>query len=170
MDFLQRISFLIRVTIVLLVPQPEHSSCFQDKTRQSCLISSMDLGPPRKRGTLLLSVVALLMVFIKRRCALQMLQSYCYCKVASIVSNSVRPHRRQPTRLPHPWDSPGKNTGVGCHVLLQCMKRKSESEVTQSCPTLSNPMDCSLPDSSAHGIFQARVLKWVALPSPEMLH
>ena len=56
----------------------------------------------------------------------------------------------------------GKNTGVGCHFLLQSMKVKSESEVTQSCPTLSNPMDCSLPSSSIHGIFQARVLEWVA--------
>ena len=75
----------------------------------------------------------------------------------------MRPHRRQPTRLPHPWDSPGKNTGVGCHFLLQCMKLKSESEVTQSCPTLRDPMDCSLPDSSVHGIFQARVLEWGAI-------
>ena len=73
------------------------------------------------------------------------------------MSDSVRPHRRQPTRLPGPWDSPGKNTGVGCHFLLQCMKVKSESEVTQLCPTLSDPMDCSLPGSSIHGIFQARV-------------
>ena len=79
------------------------------------------------------------------------------------MSDSVRPHRRQPTRLPRPWDSPGKNTGVGCHCLLQCMKVKSESEVTQSCPTLSNPMDCSLPGSSTHGIFQARMLEWVAI-------
>ena len=62
-------------------------------------------------------------------------------------------------QAPHPWDSPGKNTGVGCHFLLQCMKVKSESEVAQSCPTLSDPMDCSLPDSSIHGIFQARVLE-----------
>ena len=54
----------------------------------------------------------------------------CYCKVISVVSNSVRPQGRQSTRLPHPWDSPGKNTGVGCHFLLQCMKVKSESEVT----------------------------------------
>ena len=76
------------------------------------------------------------------------------------MSDSVRPHRRQPTRLPHPWDSPGKNTGVGCHFLLQCMKVKSQSEVAQSCPTLSDPMDCSLPGSSVHGIFQARVLEW----------
>ena len=78
------------------------------------------------------------------------------------MPNSVRPHRQQPTRLPRPWDSPGKNTGVGCHFLLQCMKVKSESEVAQSCPTLSDPTDCSLPGSS-HGIFQARVLEWVAI-------
>ena len=84
----------------------------------------------------------------------------CCCLVASVVPNSVRPHRRQPTRLPRPWDSPGKNTGVGCHFLLQCMKVRSESEVAQSCLTLSDPMDCSLPGSSVHGIFQARVLKW----------
>ena len=76
--------------------------------------------------------------------------------------DSVRPHRRQPTRLPHPWDSPGKNTGVGCHFLLQCMKVKSQSEVVQSCLTLSDPMDCSLPGSSIHGIFQARALEWGA--------
>ena len=68
----------------------------------------------------------------------------------------------QPTRLPGPWDSPGNNTGVGCHFLLQCMKVKSESEVSQSCPTLSDPMDCSLPGSSVHGIFQERVLEWGA--------
>ena len=79
------------------------------------------------------------------------------------MSNSVQPHRRQPTRLPCPWDSPGKNTGVGCHFLLQCMKVKSESEVSQSYPTLSDPMDCSLPGSSIHGIFQARVLEWGAI-------
>src|SRR5574337_1149866 len=79
------------------------------------------------------------------------------------MSDSVRPHRRQLTRLPRPWDSPGKNTGVGCHFLLQCMKVKSESEVAQSCPTLSDPMDCSPPGSSVHGIFQARVLEWGAI-------
>ena len=79
------------------------------------------------------------------------------------MSDSVRPQRRQPTRLLCPWDSPGKNTGVGCHFLLQCLKMKSESEVTQSCPTLSDPMDCSLPGSSAHGIFQTRVLEWGGL-------
>ena len=79
------------------------------------------------------------------------------------MSDSVRPHRRQPTRLPRPWDSPGKNTGVGCHFLLQCMNVKSESEVAQSCLTLRDPMDCSLPGSSIHGIFQARVLEWGAI-------
>ena len=79
------------------------------------------------------------------------------------MSDSVRPHRRQPTRLPRPWDSPGKNTGVGCHFLLQCMKVERESEVAQLCPTLSNPMDCSLPGSSVRGILQARVLEWVAI-------
>ena len=72
----------------------------------------------------------------------------------------VRLHRRQPTRLPCPWDSPGKNTGVGCHCLLQCMKVKSESEVAQSCLTLRDPVDCSPP---VHGIFQARVLEWGAI-------
>ena len=81
-------------------------------------------------------------------------------KVKTVVSNSVRPNRWQPTQLPYPWDSPGENTGVGCHFLLQCMKVKSESEVAQSCPTLSDRMDCSPPGSSVHGIFQARVLEW----------
>ena len=79
------------------------------------------------------------------------------------MSNSVQPHGRQPTRLPRPWGSPGKNTGVGCHFLLQCMKVKSESEDAQSYRTLSDPMDCSPPGSSVHGIFQARVLEWGAI-------
>ena len=77
--------------------------------------------------------------------------------------NSVRPHRRQPTKLPHPLDSPGKNPGVSCHFLLQCTKVKSESEAAQLCPTLSDPMDCSPPGSSVHGIFQAIVLQWGAI-------
>ena len=85
--------------------------------------------------------------------------------VESVVSDSVRPHRRQPTGLPYPWDSPGKNNGVRCHFLLQCMKVKSESEVTQSYPTLSDPMDYSPPGSSVQGIFQARVLEWGAIAS-----
>ena len=76
---------------------------------------------------------------------------------------TLQPHRQQPTGLLCPWDSPGKNTGVGCHFLLQCMKVKSESEVVQSHPTLSDPMDCSRPGSSIHGIFQARVLEWGAI-------
>ena len=84
--------------------------------------------------------------------------------------NSVRPHRWQPTKLPCPWDSPGKNTGVGCHFLLRCMKVKSESEVAQSCLTLSDPMDCSPSGSSAHGIFQARVLEWGAIAFSVMHH
>ena len=83
--------------------------------------------------------------------------------MASVVSDSARPQRWQPTRLPRPWDSPGKNTGVGCHFLLQCMKVNSENEVTQSCLTLSNPTDYSTPGSSIHGISQARLLEWVAI-------
>ena len=86
------------------------------------------------------------------------------CTVAAAAKSlqscpTLRPHRRQPTRLPRPWGSPGRNTGVGCHFLLQCMKVKSESEVAQWCPTLSDPMDCCVPGSSVHGIFQARVLE-----------
>ena len=86
------------------------------------------------------------------------------------MSDSVWPHRRQPTRLPRPWDSPGKNTGVGSHFLLQCMKVKGESEVAQSCPTLRNPMDCSLPGSSVHRIFQARVLEQSAIAFSDFLY
>ena len=82
----------------------------------------------------------------------------------------MRPNRRQPTRLPRPWDSPGKNTGVGCCFLLQCMQVKSESEVTQSCPTLCEPMDCCLSGSSVHGIFQARVLEWGAIAFSESMN
>ena len=89
----------------------------------------------------------------------------CSAAAAKLLQSclTLRLHRRQPTRLPRPWDSPGKNTGVGCHFLLQCMKVKSEIEVAQSCPTLCNPMDCSPPGSSIHGIFQARVLEWGAI-------
>ena len=72
-------------------------------------------------------------------------------------------------QAPRPWDSPGKITGVGCHFLLQCMKVKSESEVAQSDLTLSNPMDCSPPGSSIHGILQARVLEWGAIVVLQML-
>ena len=80
------------------------------------------------------------------------------------------PHRRQPTRPPHPWDSPGKNTGVGCHFLLQGMKVKSQSEVAQSCPTPSDPMDCSLPGSSIYVIFQARILERGAIAFSRDIH
>ena len=85
------------------------------------------------------------------------------CPVVSVVSDFVQPHGLQPTRLLCPWDSPGKNTGVGCHFLLQCMKVGSESEVAQSCLILRDPMDCSLPGSSIHGIFQARVVEQGAI-------
>ena len=80
------------------------------------------------------------------------------------------PWMEEPGRLLCPWDSPGKNTGVGCHFLLQCMKVKSQSEVAQSCPTLSDPMDCSLPGSSIHGIFQARILEWGAIAFSKALY
>ena len=92
-----------------------------------------------------------------------------YKKVASVVSDSVRPQRRQPTRLPRPWDFLGKNTGVGCHFLLQYMKVKSESEIAQSCPTPSDPMGFSLRGSSVHGICQARVLEWGAIAFSELI-
>ena len=94
------------------------------------------------------------------------LQFYVHTAAAKSLQSCptlCRPHRWQPTRLPHPWDSPGKNTGVGCHFLLQCMKVKSESEDAQLCPALSDPMDWSLPGSSIRGIFQARVLEWGAI-------
>ena len=88
-----------------------------------------------------------------------------YAAAAKLLHScpTLRPHGLQPTRLLHPWDSPGKNTGVGCHFLLQFMKVESESEVVQSCLTLSDPMDCSLPGSSIHGIFRATVLEWGAI-------
>ena len=86
------------------------------------------------------------------------------------MSYSVRPHSQKPTRLPGPWDSPGKNTGVGCHFLPHCMKVKSGSEIAQSCLTLRDPMDCSLPGSSVNAIFQARVLEWGAIDSQESLN
>ena len=89
-------------------------------------------------------------------------------KLLQSCPNSLWPHRWQPTRLPCPWDSPGKNTGVGCHFFLQCMKVKSESEVAQLCLTLRDPMYRSLPGSSVHGIFQARVLEWGAIAFSSM--
>ena len=89
-------------------------------------------------------------------------------EIASVVSDSVRLHRQQPTRFPHPWGSLGKNTGVGCHFLLQCMKVKSESEVAQSCPTPSDPMNGSLPGSSVRGFSRQEYWSGVPLPSPRL--
>ena len=92
-----------------------------------------------------------------------MCQNYAAAAAKSPQScRTLRPHRGQPTRLPRPWDSPGKNTGVGCYFLLQCRKVKCESEVAQSCQTLRDPMDCNVSASSIHVIFQARVLEWGA--------
>ena len=155
----------------LPTPSPQHQSCFLWPT--FFLLSPLSLSNilcklliyyvfiyflSFSAGLLTLQVEEFLSVlFFDTSCCC------CCCWVASVMSNSLRPHRWQPTRLPHPWDSPGKNTGVGCHFLLQCMKVKSESEVAQSCPTLGDPMDCSLPGFSVHGIFQARVLEWVAI-------
>ena len=104
-------------------------------------------------------------MFFWNSLAFSMIQLLLLLLSCFIVSNSVRPHREQPTRLPRPWDSPGKNTGVGCHFLLQCMKVKSESEVAQLCPTLHDPMDCSLPGSSVHGFSRQEYWSGVPLPS-----
>ena len=89
----------------------------------------------------------------------------CCCCVTSVMSDSVQPHGWQPTRLPHPQDSPGENTGVGCRFLLQCMKVKSKSEAAQLCPTPSDPMDCSPPGSSIHGFSRQEYWSGVPLPS-----
>ena len=85
------------------------------------------------------------------------------------MPDSVQPHGRQPTRLPRPWDPPGKNTGVGCHFLLKCIKVKSESEVAQSCPTLSDSMDCSFQAPLSLGFFRQEDWSGVPLPSPLVL-
>ena len=91
---------------------------------------------------------------------------YCCCYIALVVSNSVKPHRQQPTRLHHPWDSPGKNTGVGCHFLLQCMKVKSESEVAQSCLTLVTPWTAAYQAPPSMGFSRQKYWSGVPLPSP----
>ena len=83
------------------------------------------------------------------------------------MSDSGRPHRQQPTRLPRPWDSPGKNTGVGCHFLLQCMKVKSESEVSQSCPTLATPWTAAYQAPPSMGFSMQEYWSGVPLPSYE---
>ena len=110
-------------------------------------------------GWVWFSLSFLIYVILEKSCYVLLLLLSCLSRVRLCAT-----HRRQPTKLPCPWESPGKNTGVGCHCLLQCMKVKSESEVAQSCPTLSDPIYCSLPGSSVHGIFQTRVLKWLPLP------
>ena len=94
---------------------------------------------------------------------------FCCCWVASVVSDSVRPQRWQPTRLPRPWDSPGKNTGVGCHLLLQCMNVKSESEVAQLCPTLSNPWTAAHQAPLSIGFSRQEYWSGVPLPSLSFL-
>ena len=111
----------------------------------------------------LISVAQLCLTLCDPMDCMQHTRLLCCCCFTSVMSDSMRPHRRQPTRLPRPWDSPGKNTGMGYHFLLQCMKVKSESEFVQSCPTPSDPIDCSPPGSSVHGIFQARGLEWGAI-------
>ena len=93
--------------------------------------------------------------------------SLCCCCITSVVSDSVRPHRRQPTRLPRPWDSPGKNTGVGCHFLLQHRKVKSESEVAQSCPTLATPWTAAYQAPPSMGFSRQEYWCGVPLPSPK---
>ena len=128
--------------------------------------SSQSISFNKSCANLSLSWQPLLKCLKLRQCRCKM---YC-CQVASAVSDSVQPHRRQPTRLPRAWDSLGKNAEVGCHFLLQCMKVKSESEVAQSCPTLHDPMDWSLPGSSICGIFQARVLEWGAIAFSVQYH
>ena len=139
----------------------KRGQCMHAKSLQSCptLCNPMNSSPPGSsvHGILQARILEWVAISFSKR------SQCCCCQVASVVSNSVHPHRWQPTRLCHPWDSPGENTEVGCHFLLQCVKVKSESEVAQSCLTLQDPMNCSLPGSSAHGIFQARVLEWVAI-------
>ena len=121
------------------------------------LLSSSSLSPIKVVSSAYLRLLIFLLEVLLLLLLLLLLPSRSSCVWLCAT------HRRQPTGLPHPWDSPGKNTGVGCHFLLQCMKVKSQSEVTQSCPTLLDPMDCSLPGSSVHGIFQASVLEWGAI-------
>ena len=116
------------------------------------------LLPPAGESSLLLRADVISLVYLDNPgCVCVWVLSH------SVIFHSWWPHGLQPTRLPHPWDSQGKNTGVGCHFLLQCMKVRSGSEVAQSCLTLSDPMDCGPPGSSIHGIFQARVLEWGAI-------
>ena len=91
----------------------------------------------------------------------------CYCYVTSVVSDSVRPHRQQPTRLLRPWDSPGKNTGVGCHFLLQCMKVKMKVKLLSHVRLFETPRTAAYQAPPSMGFFQARVLGWVAIAFSE---
>ena len=120
----------------------------------SMIACGLERGPQSEPNNMLVFSLALPLLFS------------CCCSVASVVSDSVRPHRRQPTRLPHPWDSPGKNTGVGCHFLLQCMKVKSESEVAQSCLTLATPWTAAYQASPSMGFSRQKYWSGVPLPSP----
>ena len=140
--------------------QLDNFSFHSEATRATLTIRDSSLWSPPEGHLVSHPWVSLLETNLFLPCECCLCCCCCCCYVTSVVFNSVRPHRQQSTRLPHSWDSPGKNTGVGCHFLLQYMKVKSESEVAQSCPTLSYPMDCVQPTgSSIHGIFQARVLK-----------
>ena len=136
----------------------EESACSAGDAGHAGLISGSGRSPAGGHGNPS-SVLAWRIPWTEEPGGLLLLLS----RFSRVVSDSVRPHRWQPTRLLHPWDSPGKNTGVGCHFLLQCMKVKRESEVAQSCPTLSDLMNCSLPGSPVPGIFQARTLEWGAI-------
>ena len=137
--------------------------CIQRRRVKPPLKACQNLRFERKGRVVPITILGSISGGLCHKLSNTMPMSYCTYRAAaaaakSLQSDPVRPRRPQPTRLPRPGDSPGKNPGVGCHFLLQCMKVKSESEVTQSCPTLRDPMDCSPPGSSAHGIFQARVL------------
>ena len=158
-DFLITGKFLL-VHLVCKVKHLGDRGC-RDERHRPCIQRGFLTGHTVHPSHHSCEAAAFTAIFMMRKTEIRVLPSVC--SISSVVSNSVQPHRQQPTRLRHPWDSPGKNTGVGCHFLLQCMKVKSESEVVQSCPTLHDPMDCSLPGSSIHGIFQARVLEWVAI-------
>ena len=147
-------------------PSPEYlpDPGIEPESRGSCTAGRFFTAePPGKPRYTYTCVYSFPNSFLSYCRVLSQVPSAAAAAVASVMSDSVRPQRRQPTRLPRPWDSPGKNTGVGCHCLLQCRKVKSESEVTQSCPTPRDPIDCSLPGSSVHGICQARTLEWGAI-------
>ena len=96
----------------------------------------------------------------------QQLNQCCCCYVTSVMSHSVQPHRHKPTRLPHPWDSPGKNTGVGCHFLLQCVEVKSESEVASRVRLLATPWTAAYQAPPSTGFSRQEYWSGLPLPSP----